>query len=195
MFETVWNLSREEDAEDTASCAHGRDRINLPEITNSFQHSLEESRRQGEKAFSKARVPPPWRCFLSSLHLRAVHLAFPFAFYRSFLRPPRKFPQFLSLLIHPPLGAFILLLSFKRRDAMLPGRNSPWSCSALKVKFKPHHWIHRSFSPPFSSRLRAALQLFLQVLRARSPLFLCTLLFSTCLSRSLIVITVSQAHR
>lgn len=98
-------------------------RINLPEITNSFQHSLEGDRRRGEKAFSKARVPPTRRRFLSSLHLRAVHLALPLAFYRSFLRPPRKFPQFLSLLIHPPPGAFILLLSFKRptrRDA--PGK-------------------------------------------------------------------------
>lgn len=85
---TVRNLSRGEDAEDTTRCVQGllaRGRINLPEIANSFQHSLKEGRRRGEKAFSEAGPPPSpapstWRRFLSSLHLRPVHLASPVLF-------------------------------------------------------------------------------------------------------------------
>lgn len=93
-----WEICpRDGDAEDTTRRAArllARGRINLPEIANSFQHSLKEGRWREEKAFSEARAssfsssssfcPPPapstWRRFLSSLHLRPVHLASPVLF-------------------------------------------------------------------------------------------------------------------
>lgn len=116
-------------------------RINLPEITNSFQHSLEGDRRRGEKAFSKARVPPTRRRFLSSPSPACCSLSAPPRFLPVFLAPASQVSA-VSISAYTP-AAWLLLscsyLSKDRRDAMLPGRNSPWSCSALKVKFKPHH--------------------------------------------------------
>lgn len=65
--------------------------------------------------------PPLGAPFPPSLHLRAVHLALPLAFYRSFLRPSlASFHSFYLCLY--TLGTFILLLSFKR-----PTRHdAPW---------------------------------------------------------------------
>jgi len=128
----VRNLFRGEDAEDTAGTQVARAEQDKPpgNLTNSFQHSLGEGRRREEKAFSKAQVPHLTLFPLFSSPACCSLNCFPLVFYRSFLRPPRKFPQFLSLLIHPPLLS-CFYLSKDRRDAMLPGRNSPWSCSAL----------------------------------------------------------------
>lgn len=124
-------------------------RINLPEIANSFQHSLEKDRRRGEKAFSKARVPhlapfplfssPAW-CSLSTPS-PSLFTGLSCARLTSF----RSF--YLCLYTRRLVLLSCSYLSKDQRDAMLPGRNSPWSCSALKVKFKSHHWIHRSSSP------------------------------------------------
>lgn len=127
-------------------------RINLPEIANSFQHSLEEGRRRGEKAFSKARVPhlAPFPLFSSPA---CCSLSAPPRFLLVFLAPASQVSA-VSISAYTPASLVLLSCSYlskDRRDAMLPGRNSPWSCSALKVKFKPHHWIHRSFSLPSSS--------------------------------------------
>lgn len=76
------------------------------------------------KGILESPGPPLGAPFPPSLHLRAVHLALPLAFYRSFLRPSflSSFHSFYLCLYTRRLGAFILLLSFKRPTR----RDAPW---------------------------------------------------------------------
>lgn len=164
-----------------AQVARAHDRINLPEITSSFQHSLKKDGDKEKRHPRRTRPPPS----LSSLTISITHptprrflfsspascsLSVLAAFCPPFLRPPRKFLQFLSLLIYPPPRAFILLLSFRgtrrrnamRRDATRRSRKElAVVLFVARAKFKPRHWIRRSlFRPLFSSRVRPALTVY-----------------------------------
>lgn len=97
-------------------------RINLPEITNSFQHSLEEGRRRGEKAFSKARVPhlAPFPLFSSPA---CCSLSAPLRFLPVFLAPASQVSAVSISAYTPAARCFYLALIFQkttRRDA--PGK-------------------------------------------------------------------------
>lgn len=117
------------DAEDTVGCCTGYARASARQDKpsgNRQQFSTFAKGGRGEKASSagSSSSPPthslihppppsyPLGAVSSSPHLRPVHLASSSLFVR--LSCARKFLQFLSLLIHPPPRAFILLLSFRR---------------------------------------------------------------------------------